>query len=32
LIDAAVDRALLAWPDLQRADYEAAMRKLNNRN
>jgi PTH1 family peptidyl-tRNA hydrolase len=32
LIDAAMDRALLAWPDLQRADFEAAMRKLNNRN
>lgn len=31
-IDAALDRALLAWPDLQRADFEAAMRKLNNRN
>lgn len=32
LIDAAMERALLAWPDLQRADFEAAMRKLNNRN
>ena len=28
-IDAALDRALLAWPDLQRGDMEAAMRKLN---
>ena len=28
-IDAALDRALPAWPDLQRGDMEAAMRKIN---
>lgn len=28
-IDAALDRALLAWPQLQRADFGAAMQKLN---
>jgi PTH1 family peptidyl-tRNA hydrolase len=31
-IDAALDRALLAWPHLQRADFSAAMQKLNHRN
>lgn len=31
-IDAALERALLAWPNLQRADFEAAMQKLNSRN
>lgn len=31
-IDAALDRALLAWTHLQRADFGAAMQKLNNRN
>lgn len=30
-IDAALDRALLAWPLLQRADFEAAMQRLNSR-
>jgi PTH1 family peptidyl-tRNA hydrolase len=30
-IDAALDRALLAWPQLQRADFTAAMQKLNSR-
>ena len=28
-IDTALDRALLAWPDLQRGDMEAATRKIN---
>jgi PTH1 family peptidyl-tRNA hydrolase len=28
-IDAALDRALVAWPDLQRGDMEAATRKIN---
>ena len=28
-IDAALDRALLAWPHLQRGDMEAATRKIN---
>lgn len=31
-IDAAIDRALLAWPQLKRADFAAAMQKLNNRS
>ncbi len=31
-IDAALDRALLAWPQLHRAEFTAAMQKLNNRN
>ena len=30
-IDAALDRALIAWPQLQRADFSAAMQKLNSR-
>jgi PTH1 family peptidyl-tRNA hydrolase len=30
-IDAALDRALLAWPDLQQANFEAAMRRVNSR-
>jgi PTH1 family peptidyl-tRNA hydrolase len=28
-IDAAIDRALLAWPQLAKADYNAAMQKIN---
>lgn len=28
-IDAALDRALLAWPQLARADFNAAMQKIN---
>ena len=28
-IDAAIDRALLAWPQLSKADYNAAMQKIN---
>jgi PTH1 family peptidyl-tRNA hydrolase len=28
-IDAALDRALLAWPDLQRGEINAAMQKIN---
>ena len=31
-IDAALDRALLAWPHLQRVDFNAAMQKLNSRS
>lgn len=31
-IDASLDKALLAWPELQRAEFAAAMQKLNNRN
>ena len=31
-IDAALDRALLAWPDLQRGDMEAATRKINTKS
>jgi len=29
LIDATLDRALLAWPQLARADFDAAMQKIN---
>ena len=28
-IDAAIDRALLAWPQLAKADYNAALQKIN---
>ncbi|MDD5250172.1 MAG: aminoacyl-tRNA hydrolase [Rhodocyclaceae bacterium] len=28
-IDAAIDRALLAWPQLAKADYNAAMQRIN---
>jgi PTH1 family peptidyl-tRNA hydrolase len=28
-IDAAIDRALLAWPQLAKADFNAAMQKIN---
>lgn len=31
-IDAALDRALLAWTYLQQADFTAAMQRLNNRS
>ena len=30
-IDAAMDRALLAWPDIARGDMEAATRKINTK-
>jgi len=30
-IDAALDRALLAWPDIGRGDMEAATRKINSK-
>jgi PTH1 family peptidyl-tRNA hydrolase len=30
-IDAALDRALLAWPDIGRGDMEAATRKINTK-
>ena len=30
-VDAAIDRALLAWPQLARADFNAAMQRINTR-
>jgi PTH1 family peptidyl-tRNA hydrolase len=30
-IDAALDRALLAWPQLSQADFSAAMQKINTK-